>query len=187
MWNGLPADVVARYCPACGDEIRAKSYGRLRAARIGEGDGLEQRGTFDDQAIFGPKRNFACACGKYDGHEYKGIICDRCGVRVTTTAARRRRCGHINLTAAVVHPLGSADDELNAWPVLPVSFVEAPGGLELLRAYDAVLRGRDAGEILIGVEMVLSVLAPLMVAAHRWDLSERLLIAHGMGLKQRAA
>jgi DNA-directed RNA polymerase subunit beta' len=47
--------------------------------------------------------DWECACGKYKGTKYKGIICDRCGVKVTHSRVRRKRMGHINLAAPVVH------------------------------------------------------------------------------------
>ena len=62
----------------------------------------EKDGLFCER-IFGPERDWECACGKYKGTKYKGIICDRCGVKVTHSRVRRKRMGHINLAAPVVH------------------------------------------------------------------------------------
>ena len=58
----------------------------------------EKDGLFCER-IFGPERDWECACGKYKGTKYKGIICDRCGVKVTHSRVRRKRMGHINLAA----------------------------------------------------------------------------------------
>ena len=55
------------------------------------------------EAIFGPMKNFECSCGKYKGVRYRGIVCERCGVEVTTSRVRRERMGHIELAAPVVH------------------------------------------------------------------------------------
>src|SRR5439155_11082066 len=55
------------------------------------------------EGIFGPKKDWECACGKYRGMKYKGMICDRCGVKVTHSRVRRKRMGHIELAAPVVH------------------------------------------------------------------------------------
>ncbi|MCH8209860.1 MAG: DNA-directed RNA polymerase subunit beta', partial [Planctomycetes bacterium] len=55
------------------------------------------------ERIFGPERDWECACGKYKGTKHKGIICDRCGVKVTHSRVRRKRMGHINLAAPIVH------------------------------------------------------------------------------------
>jgi DNA-directed RNA polymerase subunit beta' len=62
----------------------------------------EKEGLFCEK-IFGPEKDWECSCGKYKGTKYKGIICDRCGVKVTHSRARRKRMGHINLAAPVVH------------------------------------------------------------------------------------
>ena len=62
----------------------------------------EKDGLFCER-IFGPERDYECACGKYKGTKYNGIICDRCGVKVTHSRVRRRRMGHINLAAPTVH------------------------------------------------------------------------------------
>jgi len=55
------------------------------------------------EAIFGPVKNYECACGKYKWVRYKGIICERCGVEVTTSRVRRERMGHIDLAVPVLH------------------------------------------------------------------------------------
>ena len=55
------------------------------------------------ERIFGPEKDYECSCGKYKGIKHKGIICDKCGVMVTTARVRRRRMGHINLAAPVAH------------------------------------------------------------------------------------
>ncbi|MHC4274500.1 MAG: DNA-directed RNA polymerase subunit beta', partial [Planctomycetota bacterium] len=62
----------------------------------------EKDGLFCER-IFGPERDYECACGKYKGTKYKGIICDRCGVKVTHSRVRRKRMGHINLAAPIMH------------------------------------------------------------------------------------
>ncbi len=62
----------------------------------------EKEGLFCER-IFGPERDWECACGKYKGTKHKGIICDRCGVKVTHSRVRRKRMGHVNLAAPVVH------------------------------------------------------------------------------------
>jgi len=62
----------------------------------------EKDGLFCER-IFGPEKDWECACGKYRGTKYKGMICDRCGVKVTHSRVRRKRMGHIELAAPVVH------------------------------------------------------------------------------------
>ena len=62
----------------------------------------ERDGLFCER-IFGPVKDFECACGKYKRIRYKGIICDRCGVEVTEKKVRRDRVGHIDLVVPVAH------------------------------------------------------------------------------------
>ncbi len=62
----------------------------------------EKDGLFCER-IFGPERDWECACGKYKGIKHKGIICDRCGIKITHSRVRRSRMGHINLAAPTVH------------------------------------------------------------------------------------
>ena len=62
----------------------------------------EKDGLFCER-IFGPERDYECACGKYRGQKHMGIVCDKCGVMVTTSRERRKRMGHINLAAPVAH------------------------------------------------------------------------------------
>ena len=62
----------------------------------------EKDGLFCEK-IFGPVKDWECACGKYKGIRYKGIVCDRCGVEVTQKKVRRERMGHITLAVPVVH------------------------------------------------------------------------------------
>jgi DNA-directed RNA polymerase subunit beta' len=62
----------------------------------------EKDGLFGEQ-IFGPTRDWECACGKYKRVRFKGIVCERCGVEVTRSRVRRERMGHIELAAPVTH------------------------------------------------------------------------------------
>ncbi len=63
-----------------------------------------QKGGLFCETIFGPERDWECACGKYRGMKYKGTTCERCGVFVTHRRIRSERMGHIELTYPVVHP-----------------------------------------------------------------------------------
>ena len=62
----------------------------------------ERDGLFCER-IFGPVKDYECACGKYKRIRYRGIVCDRCGVEVTEKKVRRDRVGHINLVVPVAH------------------------------------------------------------------------------------
>ncbi|MFI4882563.1 MAG: DNA-directed RNA polymerase subunit beta', partial [Phycisphaerales bacterium JB064] len=86
------------------NDIRAWSYGEVKKPETINYRTYrpEKDGLFCER-IFGPERDYECACGKYRGVKYKGIICDRCGVKVTHSRVRRKRMGHINLASPIVH------------------------------------------------------------------------------------
>ncbi len=86
------------------NDIRAWSYGEVKKPETINYRTYrpEKDGLFCER-IFGPERDYECACGKYRGTKYKGIICDRCGVKVTHSRVRRKRMGHINLASPTVH------------------------------------------------------------------------------------
>ena len=86
------------------NDIRAWSFGEVKKPETINYRTYrpEKDGLFCER-IFGPERDYECACGKYRGTKFKGIICDRCGVKVTHSRVRRKRMGHINLAAPVVH------------------------------------------------------------------------------------
>jgi DNA-directed RNA polymerase subunit beta' len=62
----------------------------------------EKDGLFDER-IFGPTKDYECYCGKYKRIRYKGIVCDRCGVEITSSVVRRERMGHIKLATPIAH------------------------------------------------------------------------------------
>jgi len=86
------------------DKIRSWSYGEVKKPETINYRTLkpEKDGLFDER-IFGPTKDYECACGKYKRIRYKGIVCDRCGVEVTKSKVRRERMGHIELAAPVTH------------------------------------------------------------------------------------
>lgn len=78
------------------------------------------------QRIFGPVRNWECACGKYKRVRYKGIVCEKCGVEVTRSVVRRERMGHIKLAVPVAHTwfLRSTPSKIGLLLDLPVKKLE---------------------------------------------------------------
>ena len=86
------------------DKILERSYGEVTKPETINYRSFkpEKDGLFCEK-IFGPVRDWECHCGKYKRIRYKGIICDRCGVEVTTKSVRRERMGHISLAVPVVH------------------------------------------------------------------------------------
>jgi len=93
-----------KICLASPNDIRSWSFGEVRKPETINYRTYrpEKDGLFCER-IFGPERDWECACGKYKGTKFKGIICDRCGVKVTHSRVRRKRMGHVNLAAPVVH------------------------------------------------------------------------------------
>jgi len=86
------------------EKIREWSYGEVKKPETINYRTLrpERDGLFCEK-IFGPSKDFECACGKYKRVRYKNIVCDRCGVEVTRSKVRRERMGHIELATPVSH------------------------------------------------------------------------------------
>ena len=86
------------------EKIRSWSYGEVKKAETINYRTLkpERDGLFCEK-IFGPTKDFECSCGKYKRLRYKNIVCDRCGVEVTSSKVRRERMGHIELATPVSH------------------------------------------------------------------------------------
>ena len=93
-----------RIAIASPEKIRSWSYGEVKKAETMNYRTLkpERDGLFCEK-IFGPTKDFECACGKYKRLRYKNVICDRCGVEVTKSKVRRERMGHIELATPVSH------------------------------------------------------------------------------------
>ena len=86
------------------EQIREWSYGEVKKPETINYRTLkpERDGLFCEK-IFGPTKDYECACGKYKRLRYKDIVCDRCGVEVTKSKVRRERMGHIELATPVSH------------------------------------------------------------------------------------
>ena len=86
------------------EKIREWSYGEIKKPETINYRTLkpERDGLFCEK-IFGPTKDYECACGKYKRLRYKNVICDRCGVEVTKSKVRRERMGHIELAAPCSH------------------------------------------------------------------------------------
>ncbi len=89
---------------ASDEKIREWSHGEVKKPETINYRTLkpEKDGLFCEK-IFGPTKDWECHCGKYKRVRYKGIVCDRCGVEVTTAKVRRERMGHIELAAPIAH------------------------------------------------------------------------------------
>jgi len=176
------------YCPATNRHIRSWSYGSLTAQRkSGATDWENQKGTLDDQRIFGPLRDFECACGKYKGQRYQGMICDRCFVKLTTRDVREKRLGHIELSEEIRHPWAD-EGKLATFPVLPAVFVEHAESLGAL--YDELIHkaflgqhsksmGRQMEETIYSL---VRTILPMAVFAHEQAQKDAALLARGLAL-----
>jgi DNA-directed RNA polymerase subunit beta' len=86
------------------EEIKENSYGEVtKPETINYRTYKPERDGLFCEKIFGPTKDYECACGKYKRIRYKGIVCDRCGVEVTEKKVRRERSGHIELVVPVAH------------------------------------------------------------------------------------
>jgi hypothetical protein len=187
----LPPTLRAQYRVATSRDVRSWSFGELKATRPSGADSSQHlRGTLFDQIMFGPVRDHECYCGKFRGIRYKGMICDRCGVKITTTDARRTRFGHIELPVSIGHPCGEPSDTLDAFPVVPAVYFESVAGARLGDAYEALLSASSCPDEVAIVEVskrIAELLAPIVIEAHRWNLQDASILARGIGLEPRAS
>ena len=173
----LPALFAEEYRVATDREIRSWSFGQITKPRVLSSAALEdQIASLTDQRIFGPRTDYHCACGKYDSAENDGMICDRCGVKVTTTDARRARFGHIEfLSEPVEHPLDSSVN-MGCYPVIPAVYLESRSGAELCLHYEQLLTGPAA------LIPLIENLIPAAENAIQWQTSDSDIFTRGMGL-----
>jgi len=86
------------------DTIKGWSFGEVvKPETINYRTQKPEKGGLFAEEIFGPSKDWECYCGKYRKIRYKGIVCDKCGVEVTTALVRRERMGHIELVTPVSH------------------------------------------------------------------------------------
>ena len=91
-------------CLASADTIRSWSYGEVKKPEtINYRTFKPERDGLFCAKIFGPVKNYECLCGKYKRVKHRGVICEKCGVEVTSSKVRRERMGHIELASPVAH------------------------------------------------------------------------------------
>jgi hypothetical protein len=183
----LPESLAADYRLATAREVRHWSFGTVKSVGQTDAIGWEQQvGTLDDERIFGPLRDLACACGKYQGENHRGMICDWCGVKVTMREERRRRFGHIDLAVEVAHPLGDAGDLIRVVPVLSAGFRESPTGGGLAEAYEALVSaGRNTNKLTANLHTLIDILLPVATLAHEWSLPDSAVLARALVLARQ--
>ncbi|MFA7662871.1 MAG: DNA-directed RNA polymerase subunit beta', partial [Patescibacteria group bacterium] len=102
--TAIPDFDAIRVILASPEDILSWSFGEItRPETINYRTQRPERDGLFCQKIFGPVKDWQCACGKYKKIRYKGIVCDKCGVEVTRSIVRRERMGHISLCAPVAH------------------------------------------------------------------------------------
>ena len=154
----------------------------------------EAEGLFCQQ-IFGPVKDYECACGKYKRIKYRNVICERCGVEVVPSAVRRERMGHIQLAMPVAHTWflreGKIATLLNNLPQKKLeqvisydAYIVVEPGLTDLKLYDVISEdeyqaaieefGADAFQVGIGAEGVRSIISKLDMGDERTRLRREL-------------
>ena len=185
----IPVSMQNNFRIAGTKDIRSWSYGALTARRHAGATFLDHvRGTLHDQRIFGPVRDYRCACGKFSGERYALMICDRCGVKITTRSSRSTRLGHIDFTSAVQHPL-DAETEILCFPVVPADFIESIGGRQLPELYEELIESNQQNDVRHLSQIasaIVELLTPVVVMLHAWNISPACkTLAHGIGLESR--
>ncbi len=142
---------------ASADEIRSWSHGEVKKPETINYRTLkpEKDGLFCEK-IFGPVKDWECACGKYKGIRFKGIVCERCGVEVTSAKVRRDRMGHIELAAPVSH----------------IWYFKSPTSFPLARLLD--IKSKDLEKILYFASYVITHVDTEAREADAADLKEEL-------------
>jgi DNA-directed RNA polymerase subunit beta' len=179
------------------EKIKSWSYGEVKKPEtINYRTFKPERDGLFCARIFGPVKDYECLCGKYKRMKYRGIICEKCGVEVTTSKVRRERMGHIELAAPVAHIwfLKSLPSRISTLLDLPLkdiekvlyfeAFIVTDPGLtpfkkgqllgedQFLRAQDEY--GEDSFAAEIGAEAIRNMLAKLELAEEKVSLRSEL-------------
>ncbi|MDR2778446.1 MAG: DNA-directed RNA polymerase subunit beta' [Rickettsiales bacterium] len=137
------------------DRIRSWSYGEITKPETVNYRTFkpEKDGLFCAK-IFGPVRDYECLCGKYKRIKYKGIICEKCGVEITSSKVRRERMGHIELAAPVAHIwfLRSLPSRISTILNIMPKYIEKVVYFEIYIVTDAKMTPLENGQLLTGEE-----------------------------------
>lgn len=177
--------------------IRSWSFGEVkRPDTVNYRTIKPENGGLFCSRIFGPVRDYECLCGKYKRMKYRGIICEKCGVEVTTSKVRRERMGHIELASPVVHIwfLRSLPSRISILLDIPLKelekilyfedFVVIEPGMSSLQKYQLLTEdeyykaqddfGEDSFEVSIGAEAIKKMLQSIDLVAEKTKLREEL-------------
>ena len=178
------------------EEILSWSHGEVKKPETINYHSLkpEAEGLFCQQ-IFGPVKDYECACGKYKRIKFRGVVCERCGVEVGSSTVRRERMGHIKLAIPVAHTWflreGKIATLLNNLPQKKLeqvisydAYIVTEPGLTSLKQYDVISEdeyqaaveefGEDSFHVGIGAEGVRSIIANLDMGDERTRLRAEL-------------
>ena len=126
------------------------------------------------ERIFGPTKDWECACGKYKRMRYKGLVCEKCGVEVTKSKVRRERMGHIQLAAPVAHIWYSKGTPNKMALLIGISPKELESVLYFARylVLSPADTGLEVGKILTEREYKLFRQQHVKLSKRRWVLKE---------------
>ena len=178
------------------EEILSWSHGEVKKPETINYHSLkpEAEGLFCQQ-IFGPVKDYECACGKYKRIKFRGVVCERCGVEVGSSAVRRERMGHIKLAIPVAHTWflreGKIATLLNNLPQKKLeqvisydAYIVTEPGLTSLKQYDVISEdeyqaaveefGEDSFHVGIGAEGIREIIAGLDMGDERTRLRAEL-------------
>jgi len=133
------------------DKIRSWSFGEvLKPETINYRTFKPERDGLFCARIFGPIKDYECLCGKYKRIKYKGIVCEKCGVEVTSSKVRRERMGHIELAAPIIHIwfLKSLPSRISTILGVTLKSIEKVIYFENYIVTDALMSPMKEGEIL---------------------------------------
>jgi DNA-directed RNA polymerase beta' subunit len=184
----IPAPLSAEYEIATSDDVRSWSFGSVTAPRNPKATFQDHiPGTLHDQRIFGPIRDFECACGKYAGARYTGMICDRCGVKIAPATVRGSRFAHVEFPEPVLHPF-DPETQLHCFPILPILFAQSPSGSGLLKLYDQLIEAANRAtseKIEQSIGSILDFLTPVVITLHDWRIADAQTLARGLAIERK--
>jgi DNA-directed RNA polymerase beta' subunit len=180
----LPTELDGPFRPATSSDIRSWSFGQVRLPRVVHAtDWSDRIASLEDERIFGPVNNYACSCGKWRGENNKNMICDRCGVKLTTNDSRRQRFGHMELHEPIAHPFGAL--LLETVPVLPIALRQSSSGHRLNGLYEDIIRAIQENEPLAvenAFQKIIAEILPVARTAWAWGLSDTTTLMQGLAL-----
>lgn len=182
----IPSDLKDTFRIAKTLDIRSWSFGAVTERRSDAATYQNNvKGTLNDQRIFGPIRDYKCACGKYSGEEYANLVCDICGVKTASTSIRFARFGHIDFPDVIRHPF-DPETMLSCFPIMPAEFLNSASGQRLQELYEQLVEssiGHNKDQLVRLTTAIVELLTPTVILLHNWNIvSARDTFASGIAL-----